>query len=69
MAVYDFSSFLALVSVLVLTSVLVALATVDVEHRLLRSAVVGPAAVFELRDVGGWRTLPLVGITGFGRRG
>ena len=38
LAVYDFSSFLALVSALVLTAVLVALAAVDVEHRLLRSA-------------------------------
>ena len=38
LAVYDFSSFLVLVSALVLTAVLVALAAVDVEHRLLRSA-------------------------------
>jgi hypothetical protein len=69
LAVYDFSSFLALVSVLVLIAVLVALAVIDVEHRLLISAVVGPAAVFELRDVGGWRTLLVVGIADFGRPG
>ena len=68
LAVYDFSSSLALVSALVLIAVLAALASIDVEHRL-RSAVVGPAAVFEHRGVGGWRTLPVVGIAGFGRPG
>jgi leader peptidase (prepilin peptidase)/N-methyltransferase len=42
---YRFGLSLALVSTLVLISVLVALAGTDLEHRLLPNAIVGPAAV------------------------
>ncbi len=45
LAVHEFGLSLALVSALVLISVLVALAAIDLEHRLLPNAIVGPAAV------------------------
>ena len=45
---YEFTSFLTLVSALVLIAVLVALAAIDLEHRLLPNVIVGPAAVFGL---------------------
>jgi leader peptidase (prepilin peptidase)/N-methyltransferase len=45
LAAYEFGLSLALVSALVLISVLVVLAGTDLEHRLLPNVVVGPAAV------------------------
>ncbi|MCA1838683.1 MAG: prepilin peptidase, partial [Actinobacteria bacterium] len=45
LAAYEFGLSLALVSALVLISVLVVLAMTDLEHRLLPNVVVGPAAV------------------------
>jgi leader peptidase (prepilin peptidase) / N-methyltransferase len=59
LAAYDFGLSLALVSALVLISVLVVLAGTDLEHRLLPNVIVGPAAVvgFVLSvvgDPGGW---------------
>jgi leader peptidase (prepilin peptidase) / N-methyltransferase len=49
LAAYEsFASFLAFVSALVLISVLVALAGIDLEHRLLPNVIVGPAAVVGL---------------------
>ena len=48
MTAYEFTSFLTLVSALVLIAVLVALAAIDLEHRLLPNVIVGPAAVFGL---------------------
>ncbi len=49
LAAYEkFASFLAFVSALILISVLVALAGIDLEHRLLPNVIVGPAAVVGL---------------------
>ena len=49
LAAYEkFASFLAFVSALVLISVLVALAGIDLEHRLLPNVIVGPAAAIGL---------------------
>jgi leader peptidase (prepilin peptidase) / N-methyltransferase len=45
LAAYEFGLSLALVWVLVLISVLVALGGIDLEHRLLPNAIVGPATV------------------------
>src|SRR4051812_17519342 len=45
LAAYKFGLSLALVSALVLISVLVVLAMTDLEHRLLPNVIVGPAAV------------------------
>ncbi len=45
LAAYEFGLSLALVAALVLISVLVALAGIDLEHRLLPNAILGPAAI------------------------
>lgn len=45
LAAYEFGLSLALVSALVLIPVLVALAGIDLEHRLLPNVIVGPAAL------------------------
>lgn len=63
-AAYDFGLGLRLVSALVLISTLVALAGIDLEHRLLPNVIVGPAALVGLAlsvlgDPGGWYLYPL----------
>lgn len=47
-AAYEFGLDLRLLSALVLISTLIALAVIDLEHRLLPNAIVGPAAVVGL---------------------
>lgn len=63
-ASYEFGFGLELASALVLTSVLVALAGIDLEHRLLPNVIVGPAALVGLAlsvlgDPNGWYVYPL----------
>ena len=48
LAAYQFASFFALASALVLIAVLVALAAIDLQHRLLPNVIVGPATVVGL---------------------
>ena len=45
LAAYEFGLSLALVSAFILIPVLVALASIDLEHRLLPNVIVGPAAL------------------------
>ncbi len=63
-AAYEFRLGLALLAALVLISALVALAVIDLEHRLLPNAIVGPAALAGLAlsilaEPAGWWTYPL----------
>ncbi len=63
-AAYEFRLGLALLAALVLISALVALAVIDLEHRLLPNAIVGPAALAGLAlsilgDPARWWTYPL----------
>ncbi len=63
-AAYEFGMGLTLFAALVLISALVALAVIDLEHRLLPNAIVGPAALAGLAlsilgDSAGWWTYPL----------
>ena len=63
-AAYEFRLGLALLAALVLISALVALAVIDLEHRLLPNAIVGPAAFAGLTlsilgDLTGWWIYPL----------
>ncbi len=44
-AAYEFGASLALLPALVLVSALIPLAVIDLEHRLLPNAIVGPAAL------------------------
>ncbi len=58
-AAYRFGASVQLVSALVLISALIALGAIDIEHRLLPNAIVGPAALAGLAlslagDPGGW---------------
>lgn len=63
-AAYEFGASLALLPALVLIPVLIALAAIDLEHRLLPNVIVGPAALVGLAlsilaDPAGWWTYPL----------
>ncbi len=63
-ATYEFGASLSLVAALVFTSTLIALAVIDLEHRLLPNAIVGPAALAGLAlsilaNPAGWWTYPL----------
>lgn len=63
-AAYEFGASLALLPALVLIPVLIALAAIDLEHRLLPNVIVGPAALVGLAlsilaDPTGWWTYPL----------
>jgi leader peptidase (prepilin peptidase) / N-methyltransferase len=63
-AAYEFGVGLTLFAALVLISALVALAVIDLEHRLLPNAIVGPAALAGLAlsilgDPARWWTYPL----------
>jgi leader peptidase (prepilin peptidase)/N-methyltransferase len=62
-AAYEFGLGVDLIGALVLVAVLVALAAIDLEHRLLPNAIVVPAAVVGfalsvLADPGGWWVYP-----------
>ncbi len=61
---YEFGMGLALLPALVLICALIALASIDLEHRLLPNAIVGPAALAGLvlsivADPAGWWTYPV----------
>ena len=63
-AAYQFGVSLALLHALVFTSALIPLAVIDLEHRLLPNAIVGPAALAGLvlsilADPAGWWIYPL----------
>jgi leader peptidase (prepilin peptidase) / N-methyltransferase len=63
-AAYEFGMSLTLLAALVFIPVLIALAAIDLEHRLLPNAIVGPAtlaglALSVLADPGGWWQYPL----------
>jgi leader peptidase (prepilin peptidase) / N-methyltransferase len=63
-AAYEFGTSLSLLAALVFISTLIALAVIDLEHRLLPNAIVGPAALTGLilsmlADPAGWWTYPL----------
>src|SRR5215208_4514143 len=63
-AAYEFGLSLALLSALVFISALISLAVIDIEHRLLPNAIVGPAALVGLvlsvlANTAGWWTYPL----------
>jgi leader peptidase (prepilin peptidase)/N-methyltransferase len=63
-AAYEFGASLALLPALVLVSALIALAAIDLEHRLLPNVIVGPAALVGLvlsilAHPAGWWTYPL----------
>src|SRR5215208_4861614 len=63
-AAYEFGLSLALLPALVLIAVLIALAAIDLEHRLLPNVIVGPAALAGLilsilANPPGWWTYPL----------
>jgi leader peptidase (prepilin peptidase) / N-methyltransferase len=63
-AAYEFGVSLALLAALVFILILIALAAIDLEHRLLPNAIVGPAtlaglALSVLADPGGWWKYPL----------
>jgi leader peptidase (prepilin peptidase) / N-methyltransferase len=62
-AAYEFGVSLALLPALVFVSALTVLAAIDLEHRLLPNAIVGPAALAGLvlsilTDPAGWWTYP-----------
>jgi leader peptidase (prepilin peptidase)/N-methyltransferase len=66
-AAYEFGVSLALLPALALISALISLAVIDLEHRLLPNAIVGPAALAGLllsilADPAGWWTYPLSAI-------
>src|ERR687894_1158400 len=66
-AAYEFGASLPLLAALVLISALIALAVIDLEHRLLPNAIVGPAALAGLvlsilADPALWWTYPLSAI-------
>src|SRR5215203_3118211 len=66
-AAYEFGVSLALLPALVLISALIALAVIDLEHRLLPNVIVGPAALAGLvlsilANPAGWWTYPLSAI-------
>src|SRR5918999_126473 len=61
---YEFGLSLSLLPALVLLSALISLAVIDLEHRLLPNAIVGPAALAGLvlsilGNPAGWGTYPL----------
>jgi leader peptidase (prepilin peptidase) / N-methyltransferase len=63
-AAYEFGVSLTLLAALVFILVLIALAVIDLEHRLLPNAIVGPATLAGLTlsvlaDPGGWWKYPL----------
>ncbi len=63
-AAYEFGASLSLLAAMVFISALIALAVIDLEHRLLPNAIVGPAALAGLAisildDPAGWWTYPL----------
>jgi leader peptidase (prepilin peptidase)/N-methyltransferase len=63
-AAYEFGVSLELLSALVLIPTLIALAVIDLEHRLLPNVIVGPAALAGLAlsilaNPSGWWTYPL----------
>jgi leader peptidase (prepilin peptidase)/N-methyltransferase len=63
-AAYEFGASLPLLAALILISTLIALAVIDLEHRLLPNAIVGPAALAGLAlsilgDPARWWTYPL----------
>ena len=63
-AAYEFGSSLALLHALIFISVLIPLAVIDLEHRLLPNVIVGPATLLGLVlsilvDPAGWWTYPL----------
>src|ERR687897_3218370 len=66
-AAYEFGASLSLLPALVLVSALISLAVIDLEHRLLPNAIVGPAALVGLvlsilADPAGWWIYPLSAI-------
>jgi leader peptidase (prepilin peptidase) / N-methyltransferase len=66
-AAYEFGVSLALLHALVLISVLIPLAVIDLEHRLLPNVIVGPAALVGLAlsilaDPAGWWMFPISAI-------
>src|SRR5215218_7398261 len=66
-AAFQFGVSLSLLSALVLISALISLAVIDLEHRLLPNAIVGPATLVGLilsilADPAGWWTYPLSAI-------
>jgi len=67
-AAYEFGAGLNLLSALVFISALISLAVIDLEHRLLPNAIVGPAALAGLvlsilANPASWWTYPLFAIT------